>query len=120
MEMEWDGNTNKEGEIVKEGLRGFAERWCQKSSPKIKLHMDPIEWVNAPQQHDFESCGVLVVSQAYSYVTENLHNVSKTDVKAMRLRMLWMVLCNSRKRRLARSTVDKTKEINEQLHNQLK
>ncbi|POM78646.1 Hypothetical protein PHPALM_3801 [Phytophthora palmivora] len=100
MEIEWDGITNKEGEVVKE------------------------EWVNAPQQPDFESCGVLVVSQAYSYVTENLQwqysNVFKTNVKVMILQMLWMVLCNSRKRRLARSTVDKTKEINEQLHNQLK
>ncbi|POM76185.1 LOW QUALITY PROTEIN: Hypothetical protein PHPALM_6605 [Phytophthora palmivora] len=52
MEMESNGITNMTGELVKEGLRGFVERWCQKSSPNIKLHIYPIEWVNAPQLPD--------------------------------------------------------------------
>ncbi|ETI54306.1 hypothetical protein F443_02848 [Phytophthora nicotianae P1569] len=124
MEAEWNGITDNENKLVKEGLRGFVERWCQASAPNTKLEVDPIKWVEKPQQPDYASCGAFVVGQAYSYVTENLlwqhTKVSKDDVQVMRLRMLWMIMCNSRERRRSRATIEKAKAIGDKLLDELK
>ncbi|KAL3667193.1 hypothetical protein V7S43_008127 [Phytophthora oleae] len=124
MEVVWNGIKTGEQELVKKGLVDFVERWRQASTPSTQLHSNPIQWIQTPQQPDFESCGVLVVAQVYSYITENLQlqhcNVFKSDVQVMRLRMLWVILCSSREQRIARATADKTEGIEDKLNNELK
>ncbi|ETO66694.1 hypothetical protein F444_16217 [Phytophthora nicotianae P1976] len=70
MEEVWKGIKDQENKVVMEGLRGFVKRWCQASTPTTKLRIDPIEWVEVPQQLDYASCGVFVVAQAFSYSRE--------------------------------------------------
>ncbi|KAG1682625.1 hypothetical protein DVH05_026860 [Phytophthora capsici] len=123
MEAEWIGITDNGDKLVKKGLRGFIERWCRASAPSTKLNVDPIQWIDKPQQPDYSSCGVFVVGQAYSYVTENLqwqHNkVSKNDVLVMRLLMLWRIMCASRKGRMSSATTNKIKAIDKRLREEL-
>ncbi|KAG4046705.1 hypothetical protein PC123_g17919 [Phytophthora cactorum] len=99
MEVVWKGipkNEDDEESEEKEGLRGFVERWHEATMPSTKLIIDPIEWVETSQQPDSSSCGVLVVAQAYNYISGDIerqtYNVSKNDVKMMRLRMLWVIM----------------------------
>ncbi|KAG1697837.1 hypothetical protein DVH05_015791 [Phytophthora capsici] len=123
MEVVWNGIREKD-KLVKEGLRGCLENWHQASASKTALVINPIESVETPQQPDFASCGVMVVSQVFSYLTNNHHwhlsNVSKDSIKVMRLRMLWVILCYSKQRRIPRSTPDKVRLIHQQLVEQLK
>ncbi|KAG7375381.1 26S proteasome non-ATPase regulatory subunit 11 [Phytophthora pseudosyringae] len=93
METVWDGIAKVEGgeeRDEREGLRGFVERWHEESMPESLLVVDPIEWVEVPQQPDFACCGIMVVAQVHNYLTENLerqqYQVTKNDVKVMRLR----------------------------------
>ncbi|ETO59279.1 hypothetical protein F444_22349 [Phytophthora nicotianae P1976] len=124
MEEVWKGIKDQENKVVMEGLRGFVKRWCQASTPTTKLRIDPIQWVEVPQQPDYASCGVFVVAQAFSYVHGNLQwqhsNISKTDVQVMRLRMLWLILCKSRESPMARGKVERMKKIHDQLLKELK
>ncbi|POM68644.1 26S proteasome non-ATPase regulatory subunit 11 [Phytophthora palmivora] len=117
METIWNGDK-------REGLRGFIDRWHQASSPGSKMNVDPVTWVDAPQQPDNSSCGVLVVAHAHSVVAGNadLHcyNVSKTDIDVMRLRMLWLMLLGSRERRMPKVDASKAAEIDQKLQDQLK
>ncbi|KAG6947653.1 hypothetical protein JG687_00015966 [Phytophthora cactorum] len=59
--------------------------------PTSKLVINSTEWAEAPQQPDYASCGVLVVTQAHNLLTGNTerqsYSVSKNDVKVMCLRM---------------------------------
>ncbi|KAG3108103.1 hypothetical protein PI124_g12073 [Phytophthora idaei] len=95
VETVWTGiekNPNDDESQGLEGLRGFVERWLQATSPGFKLCIDAVDWIETPQQPDASSCSVLVVAQAYNFFTgypERQHyNVSKANVKVMRLRML--------------------------------
>ncbi|KAL3657608.1 hypothetical protein V7S43_017412 [Phytophthora oleae] len=88
MHTVWEGDA-KDTAIPagtgKEGLREFLEWWHKASMPGFELKIDPSKWVNAPQQPDGASCGVLVVAQEHNYLTGNLeqqgYKVSKDDVK---------------------------------------
>ncbi|GMF43238.1 unnamed protein product [Phytophthora fragariaefolia] len=89
-------NDNGKNLGGKEGLRGFVERCHKASASNVTLCIDPVEWLEPPQQPDATSCGVLVVAQVHNYLTGNedrqTYNISKKDVKVMRLRMLWIIL----------------------------
>jgi hypothetical protein len=57
-------------------------------------------WLKTPKQPDASSCGVMIIAQVYSTVNE-LGGVCTSDdklsneyVAIMRLRMLWMLVCN--------------------------
>ncbi|POM78845.1 Hypothetical protein PHPALM_3579 [Phytophthora palmivora] len=117
METIWNGDKQ-------EGLRGFIDRWYKSSNPGGKMNVDPVTWVDAPQQPDSSSCGVLIVAHAHSVVAGNadLHcyNVSKTDVDVMRLRMLWLMLLRSRERRMPKVDAFTASEIDQKLQDQLK
>lgn len=106
-----------------EGIRGFVERWHKASMPESLLVVDPFEWIEVPQQPDFSSCGVLVIAQVHNYLTENVqrqhHQVTKNDVKVMRLRFLWTIMCYSQERRISDSDAAITSKINQQLLDQL-
>lgn len=120
VETVWEGIKK----LVKEGLSSFVARWCQATAPNTTLRVAPIEWIETPQQPDTNSCGVLVVAQAYSYVIGDLEwqrcNVSKEDVNVMRLRMLWTILSNSRQTGPDRAAAVKTKTIHGKLVEELK
>lgn len=122
METVWE-RLAKDEDNENEGLRGFLDLWHQASVPKGKLVIDPIEWVDTAQQPDLSSCGVLVVAQAHNYITGNLqrqnYNVSKQEVKAMRLRMLWMIMCYAQERTISDSDAAKNSKIHQQLLDQL-
>ncbi|KAE9297035.1 hypothetical protein PR003_g23610 [Phytophthora rubi] len=127
MEEVWNGipkGENDEGSQGKEGLRGFIERWHKASMPSSKLRIDPIEWVERTQQPDGASCGVLVVAQAHNYLTGNEerqnYNVSLSDVKVMRLRMLWVIMHLSRERSMSKSDATTAREIHQKLQDELK
>ncbi|KAE9047748.1 hypothetical protein PR001_g4077 [Phytophthora rubi] len=127
MEEVWNGipkGENDEESQGKEGLRGFIERWHKASIPSSKLRIDPIEWVERPQQPDGASCGVLVVAQAHNYLTGNEerqnYNVSASDVKVMRLRMLWVIMHLSHERSMSESDATTTSKIHQKLQDELK
>ncbi|EGZ21506.1 hypothetical protein PHYSODRAFT_488811 [Phytophthora sojae] len=71
MEAKWNDITDANNELVEEGLRGFVQRWHQASVPRTRLLMKPFKWIDGPQQHDYFSCGVVVVAHAYSFLTHN-------------------------------------------------
>ncbi|KAF1789247.1 Ulp1 protease family, C-terminal catalytic domain [Phytophthora cactorum] len=127
METVWVGipkNDNDEQSEEREGLRGFVLRWHEASMPKRKLIIDPIDWVETPQQPDGASCGILVVAQAYNYLTGNVeqqtYNVSSDDIKVMRLRMLWVIMNISQEKVMAGSDAAKANEIQQKLQDELK
>ncbi|KAG1713390.1 hypothetical protein DVH05_001177 [Phytophthora capsici] len=120
METIWEGSKNEN----MEGLRGFIERWNESSNPDCVLKIDPVSWVDAPQQPDSSSCGVLVIAHAHSVITGNadLHcyKISKSDVDVMRLRMLWLLLLQSRERRMSKADADTAAKIHQRLQDELK
>ncbi|OWZ16723.1 hypothetical protein PHMEG_0009448 [Phytophthora megakarya] len=113
MEKAWGGLYDKKGGV----------NWCDATDPNVQLQYDPVEWVETPHQPDYARSGVMVVAQAYAFVSGNLqwrfHNVSKDDVKCMRLRMLWIILCKSQPKPISLSTATKTKTTPLQLQEQL-
>ncbi|KAK1929226.1 Zinc finger SWIM domain-containing protein 3 [Phytophthora citrophthora] len=117
METIWNG-------VKREGLRGFIDRWHKSSNPGSKMNVDPVTGVDARQQPDNSSCGVLIVAHAHSVVTgsADLHcyNVSKIDVDVMRLRMLWLMLLWSRERRIPKVDASTAAEIDQKLQDQLR
>ncbi|KAF1782529.1 hypothetical protein GQ600_2779 [Phytophthora cactorum] len=126
MEVVWEGipkNEDDEESEEKEGLRGFVERWHEVTMPSTKLIIDPIEWVETPQQPGSSSCGVLVVAQAYNYISGDIerqtYNVSKNDVKVMRLRML-RVIMHSKEQMMSDSDAATATEIDKKLQVELK
>ncbi|ETL29152.1 hypothetical protein F441_09395 [Phytophthora nicotianae CJ01A1] len=90
--MKHKGKNNVEESEGKEGLIDFVKRWHCASASGYQITISPVEWIETPQQADAVSCGVLVVGQAYSSLTESMllqkHRVSKRDVSVMRLRMI--------------------------------
>ncbi|ETI49472.1 hypothetical protein F443_06685, partial [Phytophthora nicotianae P1569] len=88
-----------------------------------QVTISPVERIKTPQQPDAISCGVLVIAQAYSYLTESMrlqeHGVSKRDVGVMRLRMIWMVVSHSKERSNSVYDADKANRIRELLQKQL-
>ncbi|KAE9109942.1 hypothetical protein PF010_g11350 [Phytophthora fragariae] len=115
---------NDEESQGKKGLGGFIERWHKVSMPSSKLRIDPIEWVERPQQPDGASCGVLVVAQVRNYLTGNEerqnYNVSSNDVKVMRLGMLWVIMHLSHERSMSESDATTTRKIHQKLQDELK
>ncbi|ETI32967.1 hypothetical protein F443_20294 [Phytophthora nicotianae P1569] len=124
MHSVWEGITKEKNDEEKEGLRGFLERWHQASMPNVKLVISDSEWLNAPQQPDASSCGVLVVDQANNYLAGDFeqqhYQVSKSDVKVMRLRMLWVIMHHSNEKAISKSDATKTGEILKKLQKELK
>lgn len=53
MEVVWNGVKDGDGNSVMEGLCGFVARWSKASAPAAKLCIDPIEWIEVPQQPDY-------------------------------------------------------------------
>ncbi|KAG2822632.1 hypothetical protein PC129_g10011 [Phytophthora cactorum] len=126
MEVVWEGipkNEDDEESEEKEGLRGFVERWHEATMTSTKRIIDPIEWVETPQQPDSSSCGVLVVAQAYNNISGDIerqtYNVSKNDVKVMRLRMLWVIM-HSKEQMMSNSDAATATEIDKKLQVELK
>ncbi|KAG7375572.1 26S proteasome non-ATPase regulatory subunit 11 [Phytophthora pseudosyringae] len=126
METVWDGIAKVEGgeeRKEREGLRGLVERWHEELMPESLLVMDRIEWVEVSQQPDFACCGIMVVAQVHNYLTENLerqqYQVTKNDVRVMRLRMLWTIMCYSQERVMSDSDTASTSQIRQQLLDQL-
>ncbi|GMF59440.1 unnamed protein product [Phytophthora fragariaefolia] len=111
------------GVVETEGLIDFVKRWNQASENPRQLAIDPIEWVETPQQPDYACCGVMVVAQTYRYLTGSLqlqqNNVSKEDVCVMRLKMLWMVMCHSKERQISAYDAANVSKIHQMLLNQL-
>ncbi|OWZ05075.1 hypothetical protein PHMEG_00022906 [Phytophthora megakarya] len=107
----------------KEGLRGFIERWNESSHPGSIVKVDPVSWVNTPQQPDYSSCGVLEVAYTHNVIAGNadLHcyNISKLDVDVMRLRMLWLLLLQPRERRMSKVDTDRAAKIDQRLQDKL-
>ncbi|KAG6617835.1 Glutamine synthetase [Phytophthora cinnamomi] len=81
------------------------------SMPNVKMVVDPIEWVESPEQPDATSCGAMIVALAYNFITGKMdiqtYSISNNDVKVMRLRMLWVIMHCSQERTL--SNVDAAK-----------
>ncbi|KAF4139237.1 hypothetical protein GN958_ATG11597 [Phytophthora infestans] len=89
-----------------------------------KLIIDPIEWIEAQQQPDGASCGVLVVAQAHNYLFGNVeqqnYGVSNRDIKVTRLGMLWVIMNLNKENILSSSDALKTKKIQQKLEDELK
>ncbi|KAG6943921.1 hypothetical protein JG687_00018161 [Phytophthora cactorum] len=105
VETVWTGiekNPNDDESQGKEGLRDFVERWLQATSPGFKLCIDA----------------------AYNFFTgypELQHyNVSKANVKVMRLRMLWVIMHYFQEQCMSKDDADKTTKIHVQLQKELK
>ncbi|ETM49131.1 hypothetical protein L914_06470 [Phytophthora nicotianae] len=117
------GKNNVEESEGKKGLIDFVKRWHCASASGYQVTISPVERIKTPQQPDAISCGVLVIAQAYSYLTESMrlqeHGVSKRDVGVMRLRMIWMVVSHSKERSNSVYDADKANRIRELLQKQL-
>lgn len=127
LEKVWVGipkNQNDESSEEREGLRGFVLRWHKASMVERKMIIDPIEWIETPQQPDGSSCGVLVVAQAHNYLTRNVeqqnYGVSSHDIKVMRLRMLWVIMNLNKENIVNSSDALMAKEIQQKLEDELK
>ncbi|KAJ8542584.1 hypothetical protein ON010_g12229 [Phytophthora cinnamomi] len=95
----------------KESLGNFKFIVHTDSMPNVKMVVDPIEWVESPEQPDATSCGAMIVALAYNFITGKMdiqtYSISNNDVKVMRLRMLWVIMHCSQERTL--SNVDAAK-----------
>ncbi|ETI29884.1 hypothetical protein L914_21811 [Phytophthora nicotianae] len=113
--MKHKGKDNVEESEGKEGLIDFVKRWNCASASGYQITISPVEWNKTPQQPDAASCGVFVVAQAYSYLTESMrlqeHGVSKRDLSVMRLRMVWMVVYHSKERSISVYDADRLIEF---------
>ncbi|KAG3106102.1 hypothetical protein PI124_g13189 [Phytophthora idaei] len=88
-----NGKESEEGESEqKDGLIDFVKHWQEASTSGHQLAIGPVEWIETLQQPDAVSCGVLVVAQVNSYLTEGMqlqeYNVLKRDVSVMRPNVL--------------------------------
>ncbi|KAJ8579034.1 hypothetical protein ON010_g162 [Phytophthora cinnamomi] len=108
---------------VREGLRSFLSRWHIANTSDSEITFDPIDWVEVLQQPDLSSCGAMVVAQVHNYVTGNLgrqhYQVTKKDVKVMRLRMLRTIMCYSQERPMPSEYNASVAKIHQQLLKQL-
>ncbi|GMF56077.1 unnamed protein product [Phytophthora fragariaefolia] len=123
MEEVWKGIFKDGGNKEREGLRNFLVRWHIAYTSDTELSFDPIDWVEVPQQPGLSSCGVMVVAQLYNFVTGNFDRqhcqVTKTAVKVMRLRMLWIIMCYSQERSISPDDTASVDKIQQQLLKQL-
>ncbi|ETL79698.1 hypothetical protein L917_19728 [Phytophthora nicotianae] len=105
--MKHKGKNDVEESEGKGGLIGF-------------IITSPVKWIETPQQPDAVSYGI---AQAYNYLSESMrlqeHRVSKRDVSAMRLRMIWMVVYHFKDRSISMYHADKTHQIQELLQKKL-
>ncbi|KUF93925.1 Deoxynucleoside triphosphate triphosphohydrolase SAMHD1 [Phytophthora nicotianae] len=126
MEKVWEGIPKDDHDSAtegKEGLRGYLDRWLTVSKPNSEIVIENVEWVLSPRQPDGSSCGVLVVAQCYNYVTGNIteqtYDVSKNDVKVMRLRILWTILHMSKEIPISDTDAATTTETLQKLQKEL-
>ncbi|KAF1777514.1 Ulp1 protease family, C-terminal catalytic domain [Phytophthora cactorum] len=93
-----------------------------KMTKKVKKKKDFVVG-ETPQQPDSSSCGVLVVAQTYKYISGDIerqtYNVSKNDIKVMRLRMLWVIM-HSKEQMMSDSDAATATEIDKKLQVELK
>ncbi|ETO73167.1 hypothetical protein F444_10858 [Phytophthora nicotianae P1976] len=126
MEKVWEGIPKDDHDSAtegKEGLRGYLDRWLTVSKPNSEIVIENVEWVLSPRQPDGSSCGVLVVAQCYNYVTGNIteqtYDVSKNDVKVMRLRIQWTILHMSKEIPISDTDAATTTETLQKLQKEL-
>ncbi|KAF4146109.1 hypothetical protein GN958_ATG04775 [Phytophthora infestans] len=89
----------------------------------VELEIQDVEWVFSPQQPDGSSCGVLAIAQCYNYLTGNTtqqsYDVTKHDIKVMRLRILWAIMHLSKEQPISESDVTTTSKTLQKLQKEL-